>query len=348
MTTPRLTRLGIVLASALAAAALLGVSPLHAQKTDVVIMNNGDYITGEVKKLERGKLDYSTDDMGRLSIEWLKVHHVTSNHYFEVERISGIKHFGQLGRTEVPGELVVILTRPDTMEFDDVVRITPVEATFWQRLSGRVEAGVNFTRANKLFEWTSGFEIKYRGRKWYSRLSGSSYFQTQETTEGTSRNNYTFELQRFMAHRWGAGVTARAEQNQELELDYRTTLGLGGTHRLLQTNQSRLLLSMGATGGAEQFSGTDPAFSGELYLGGDYSLFRYDSPKTDLSVQLMTFASYVDIGRIRFDFDPRVDYELFSDFYLSFVFFWKFDSRPGGDGTKNDYGLNFLLSYKFG
>ncbi len=56
----------------------------------------------------------------------------------------------------------------------------------------------------------------------------------------------------------------------------------------------------------------------------------------------------MDIGRIRFDFDPRVDYELFSDFYLSFVFFWKFDSRPGGDGTKNDYGLNFLLSYKFG
>jgi hypothetical protein len=54
---------------------LLGLSgflapvSLAAQKTDVVVIANGDVITGEIKGLSRGKLDYNTDDAGRLSIK---------------------------------------------------------------------------------------------------------------------------------------------------------------------------------------------------------------------------------------------------------------------------------------
>ncbi len=49
------------------------------------MMNNGDYITGEVKKLQFGILFFKTDDMGTLQIEWEKVMHVISKDYFEVE-----------------------------------------------------------------------------------------------------------------------------------------------------------------------------------------------------------------------------------------------------------------------
>ena len=39
-----------------------------AAKTDVVTLKNGDRITGEVKRLDRGRLRYSTDDMGTIYI----------------------------------------------------------------------------------------------------------------------------------------------------------------------------------------------------------------------------------------------------------------------------------------
>ena len=39
-----------------------------APKTDVVVLKNGDKITGEVKTLERGRLEFSTDSMGTVYI----------------------------------------------------------------------------------------------------------------------------------------------------------------------------------------------------------------------------------------------------------------------------------------
>jgi hypothetical protein len=77
--------------------ALMGVAtPLQAQKTDVVVLQNGDQITGEIKGVAHGKLDYSTDDAGRLSIEWDKVLRLTSRNTFEVKLKSGQKLFGSL------------------------------------------------------------------------------------------------------------------------------------------------------------------------------------------------------------------------------------------------------------
>jgi hypothetical protein len=335
--------------SLLVAALLLGPAPAHAQKTDVVVLRSGDVITGEIKKLDRGKLEYSTDDMSTINIEWQKVAHVTSNHFFEVEETSGARHFGQLQRTEEPGQIIVVLTRPDTLEILSVVRITRVKATFWQRLSGRVAAGFNFTRANKQLELTSGFHVRYRGTKWYSRLGGNTYFRSQEDSVGTSRNDYSLELQRFLGHRWSAGARISLEQNQELELDLRATLGLSANHNLVQTNSSLLVLSGGALGGTERYTDTTATFTGELYVGGDYSFYRFHNPKTDITAQLALFASWVDLGRIRTDFSTRAEHELFGDFYIGLEFFWKFDSRPGSTtAAKHDYGFNLPLSWKFG
>ena len=58
---------------------LLGYSPLFAEKTDAVVLVNGDRITGDIKKLERGKLEFKTDDMGSVYIDWTKITKITSN-----------------------------------------------------------------------------------------------------------------------------------------------------------------------------------------------------------------------------------------------------------------------------
>ena len=48
---------------------MMVTSPLLAAKMDVVELQNGDHITGEVKSLNRGILEFDTDHMGTLCIE---------------------------------------------------------------------------------------------------------------------------------------------------------------------------------------------------------------------------------------------------------------------------------------
>ena len=49
-----------------------------AAKTDVVVLINGNAVTGEVKSLDFGSLRYSTDSMGTVNIDWEDIVTVTS------------------------------------------------------------------------------------------------------------------------------------------------------------------------------------------------------------------------------------------------------------------------------
>ena len=47
---------------------MLWVTPAHADRTNVVVLVNGNAVTGEVKSLDFGALKYKTDSMGTLLI----------------------------------------------------------------------------------------------------------------------------------------------------------------------------------------------------------------------------------------------------------------------------------------
>ncbi len=76
------TQRAIFLAVALLSAA---VSVYGRAKTDVVVLENGDSITGEIKELYRGKLKFKTDAMSTIYIEWEDVKTLESRDYFEIE-----------------------------------------------------------------------------------------------------------------------------------------------------------------------------------------------------------------------------------------------------------------------
>ena len=69
---------------------------LAAPKTDVVVLANGDRITGEIKSLEYNQLKLSTYDMGTVYIEWDKIASLKSDQYLLLERTDGTRYYGQL------------------------------------------------------------------------------------------------------------------------------------------------------------------------------------------------------------------------------------------------------------
>src|ERR1700758_1717260 len=59
-------------------AIFLAAWPLHARdKVDVLVMNNGDRLTCEIKSLSSGALYVGLDYVqGTVQVDWSKVHHV--------------------------------------------------------------------------------------------------------------------------------------------------------------------------------------------------------------------------------------------------------------------------------
>jgi hypothetical protein len=348
-------RVGLVLLG-LGIAVGLVPGPLAAQKTDLVVMRNGDRITGQVKEVARGMLDYSTDDVGRLSIEWEKVARVTSVHPFEVEVASGRKYFGWLTPSTEDGVMVVTTSRADTLRIRDVVAIMPLNAGFFQRVKAYLDVGFTLAKANAATTLSVSWEAEYRGPKMGTSLTFDSYAQGQDSSETTTRNSGTAQVQRFLPNRWSFSLLAGAEQNDELGLALRFTGG-GVAGRVLSTsNRSEFSGQAGLVFTRERFLLGDPVTASpdtstdnvEGLLAMTWEAFRFDSPKLDMTTSLVLYPSLSSLGRLRGDFTVRLKYELVRDFFVGVNFSDTFDSRPpDANASKNDYVTSLTIGWSY-
>ena len=352
LAVPRFATHGLLFALLILAWPVMG----QAAKTDVVLLSNGDWITGEVKGLSHGKLDYSTDDAGRLAIEWVKVARVTSSHQFEIETASGAKHVGRLIAAEQDGTLVVEGPPADTLAIASVVRISELSAGFLQRMKAYLDAGFTFAKANQASTFTLSGESAYRGPKLGSTLTFDSYAQGQESVPTTTRNTVRLQVTRFLPKRWFALALAAVEQNDELDLDLRVTAGGGASRILLQSNRSEVAAVGGLVVTRERFSPTNPDPGAgedtktnlEGLLVATWDAFRFDSPKLDFSSSLNLFPSLSTPGRVRGEFTTRLKYELVTDFNIGVNLTDTFDNRPPDENAAtNDLITSFTIGWSY-
>ena len=322
-----------------------------AAKTDRLVLLNGDYITGEVKGLSRGKLDYSTDDAGRLSIEWVKVASLTSPNPFQIELGSGVKYIGALQQANQEGRVVVMSVRQDTLPIGSVVAISPLNAGFLQRVQSYLDIGFTLAKANQATTFSLDGEANYQCPTFGSQFKFDSYAQGQESTPTTTRNLARQSFSWYLPRRWSAVALVQLEQNDELDLDHRVTYGGAGSRTQLHTNQMEILTGAGLVGTQEQFSsaeGTSSSTSLEGLLTFAWDAFRFDSPKLDFGTSLALFPSLSQAGRVRGQFDLRLQYELFKDFNTGIRLSDTFDSRPPEEGSsKNDYITTLTIGWSY-
>ncbi|MCZ6879315.1 MAG: DUF481 domain-containing protein [Acidobacteria bacterium] len=326
-------------------------SPLLGRdKTDVVILKNGDHVTGEIKSLDRGKMRLSTDYMGTVEIEWSKVEQVTSQFLFEVETEAGLKTFGSLGPAAEPETMEILGegTR-NTLQQILVVRMTQLEAGFLARLQGFVDMGFSFARANRATEWSLGSELSARNEIRQFRVTVSSLFNDRKDLDSTTRNVLGLDFTRYFSNRWLVSALSQFTQNQELDLDLRSVLGGAVGRHLVQTNRTSLTTRGGAVFTRERFTGSDPGRSSLEAMGVmEFELFNFGDPETDITTTLVVLPSLSDWGRFRMDLESRIRHELLKDFFWSVSLFDNFDSDPPSEGAEgNDFGVKTSVGWSF-
>ena len=77
-----------------------------ADKVDVITFKNGDRLTCEIKSLDRGSLEISTDPLGTVRVHWGEVTELESPRAFEVQVSSGYEYYGTLRRAAA-GQVMV-------------------------------------------------------------------------------------------------------------------------------------------------------------------------------------------------------------------------------------------------
>jgi hypothetical protein len=147
-------------------------SPCAAQKTDTIVLRNGDRFTGEIKSLQFGYLEVSTDSLSTVMVVWLDVVEVTSTHRFVVEVGSGQQHIGAL-QSPAPGTLQVGDPQAQPLDISDVVSIRPGRSKLLARVDGSLELDFTVARANNQKQWPGRLAALGVGGGIQERLRGA-------------------------------------------------------------------------------------------------------------------------------------------------------------------------------
>lgn len=340
----RVARAGVRVAALLVA--LLGAGA-SAEKTDVVVLGNGDHFTGEIKGMSRGQLDFKTDDAGRLSIEWIKIARLTSVHAFEVELASGEKFYGPLQSPSDGKILVGAGNETHLFPVTVIVTLTPMDDWFWARVKAYLDLGFTLAKSNKAFTLSGDGEFAYRGEHFGGAIDFNMYVQDDDNStavgqaSGTLTGTYYFSKLR-------AQLQLGIDHNDELALTLRLDLGAGVAYPLLRSNTMELWLSGGLVGVRELYTSGEPNYNLAAAIGGEWDAFVYDSPKLNAGVGVTILPVLTELWRVRGNVTAKVKYELFYNFFAGLNFSYTFDTQPPDPtASHTDYLLTITIGWSY-
>jgi len=339
----------VSLAIAVVAVAATGI---YAQDLDRVLLRNGNSIVGEVEELRRGTLNFDTEEMDVVGIDWDDIALLTSSRIFEVTDAAGFQYFGTLGPTDQEGTLVVVAGEiADTLAFSEVVEITYIGQGFLTKTSGFVDLGANLTRANNLAYILLKGRFAYRGLLWDVDWNGETYFQRQKTTtdigavlkEQTSRNSTSVTVRRFFGGSWAATTSSDVEQNEELSLDKRILIILRGQYHLIRSQSMELSAGLGVALNRETFTDQERTSSAEITLVTTFDAF--DIGDLNVMTSATTFIAPTDGGRFRLNIDGRVAWEIFNDLMVGITVTERYDTEPPNADAGRDFHYALTIGW---
>ena len=323
--------------------------PVHAApKIDVVVLENGERVTCEIKVLERGRLEVSTDAFDTIRIYWGRIREIISPRQFEIERGGGERLYGSL--VQAPAKAIRLQLAGAAgidVPLDDVVLLTPIEASFWQRLDGHVDLGFSFAKADLETRYTLNADADYRNRKYGGSLVLASQITEREDADRLARTSLTLTGSRDLGHRWSALLLGQVQQNEELSLDLRTVASGAIGRYLAQTVSTRLIVFGGAAYTRERFTGEPTGNLAELIFGGDWDWFTVRDNAVDVSTYAIGFYGLNGDSRARLEVQSAMRVEFLKDFYFSVNGYGSFDSSPPEGRSGSDVGVSLALGWSF-
>ena len=328
------------------------LSAIAKNVDDVVVLKNGDRMTGEIKGLQSGELRFKSDYMAEaVRLDWSRVERLESKSTFMIWLVDGklVTDFIRLlpsNSDEVAN--FVIGNSGITVHQLDVIRITPADKHFWKRLEGSIDFGFSFTSGNDQYQTNLAATSTYRTGDHSFTASIDSSFSGQTEGDSLRRNQFSFDYRKQLARRWYVGGLFDLLHSDQQSLDLRTTVGALAGRNVVQTENTRLSLFGGIAGTREHYSesiGRPRTTNADAIAGADFATFRFN--RTDIRSRFSLFPSLTTPGRMRLQATSDLRIKIVKDLWWGFHVYENFDSKPPVRADQNDLGVSTSLGWKF-
>jgi hypothetical protein len=334
----------------------LAFTPAAVAKNDddVVVLKNGDRLTGEIKGLQRGELKIKADYMAEaVRLDWARIERLESKSTFMISLVNG-KLFTSVIRllpansNDVANFVMGSADQAIRVQQVDVIRIIPADEGFLKRLEGSIDFGLSYTSGNDQYQTELIATTTYRTENHSFTASVDSAFSGQPQGSSTSRNEFNFEYRKQLTPSWYAGGLLNLLSSDQQSLSLRTTIGGVIGHNFKQTENTRLSLFGGVAGTRENYStsiGEPETTNADAIAGLDFYTFRFKT--TDIRSRFNLYPSLTTPGRVRLQANTDLRIKIVGDLYWGFHFYENFDSKPPVRADKNDLGVSTSLGWKF-
>jgi len=323
---------------------------VFAAKTDVVLLINGNTITGEIKSLEFGALRYSTDSMGTVSIDWEDIVSIPTKQTLQVEDSNGRRYFGTLDSANDRFEIKVISQDGEMdLHTSQIVRMVPIDAeeSFWERLDGSFALGFDSEKSSDVTTLRTTADLAYRTRQYHVGLQATVNNTTQAEDETRNRTNIRGNYQRFRANRWFTDWFTGWERHDELGIQSRVSAGAALGRYLVQTNRNQLSLTGGFNVTHTAFTGDDPSSEkGEGRIQVRY-LHRNIDPEANITFTTNIFPLLEDLSEYRAESELIFRREFVEDLFFDITLSHSYTTTPPTDANKTDYTLTTSIGYSW-
>jgi hypothetical protein len=334
-------------------------APLLAQeKTDVIVMKNGDRFTCEIKGLSAGVLSVKLNYVdGAIAVQWSQVAHLVSNRLFLIQTESGAVYTGKVSSTgasndppikievaEIPAKEVEVAKRK-------IVKLSQTSEGFWHQFDGAVNTGFLYSKGNESVQYNLSSQVAYTRERWSSQLSFNSSFASNSEANLTIRNQSDLTTLRLLRwNNWFYAGTVSFLQSSVQEINLQTTLR-GGIGRYLKNTNRVTIAVIGGLGwqhvnygqntGDQETQNTAVGF-----VATEIKAFKFKKTNLDVSASLIPAIS--GSGRVHFNTNAVYYIKIVNDLSWNFSFYGSWDSHPPATLPKSDYGTSSGLSWTFG
>ena len=321
--------------------------PPPPDEFDWIQLNSGERLKGEFKVLYDDSVEFDSDELGLLDIDWGDIKQVRGHaeHSLHFEGQDG----DVVGNFQMTGDKVLVVSGEESREFNraDVVSVVhgkPKESNYW---SAKFSLGLNLSEGNSTKRDTN-LMLNVKRRTSDSRYITDylGYYSESEgiRTDDNHRLGSTYDIFRTRRSFWRP-LLAEFFRDPFQNIDYQLTVGAGAGYQLIDTSKTEWSIAAGPAFKYTKFETVEQGESGSestpaLWAGTDYN--RELTSKMDLILGYNTVIGNQDSGGYTHHAIATLETELLSwlDFDTSFI--WDHIQNPtrNSDGSlpeKDDY-----------
>ena len=317
---------------------------------DEIWINNGDHITGTVKKMEDKVLIFKTPYAGEVSIKWDEITAVTTDSPIEMLLHDNTSFFGSLvPASEGQIELQLVDETAERLTFDliEVKAINPtppergLQIKAWLNIGVKVETGNTDTE-----EYDVDGRFSLRSEKSRFIIYGEYELDKADGDKTAEKSKGFGKYDRFLTQKFYIYGSTFFETDANKDLDLRLVPSAGPGYQFYETELTNLSVELGPAYVIEKYdeSDDDDYVAAQSKINFDHYLYKKIFQFFHFDLLLLSLEDTSDIFLIS---RTGIRMHFYKYFNLTAQWNWEWDNdpAPGDDRSDHEYILSVGVQY---